>query len=120
MLKGLRSLRHFKFMLIFILPSCSHNQFEKVLRSPEQFHGEKIEITGVFHERFEDNAIYLNTSVNKDQAIWVNFSDLFMLINTFYGLDGSKIRVTGIFNKDDKGHLGQYAGSLDEAIIITD
>ena len=41
--------------------ACSRtdNQFETVLKNPDQFQGQEIEITGVFHHQFEDVAIYL-------------------------------------------------------------
>jgi hypothetical protein len=93
-------------------------QFENILKSPEKYHGQEVEIAGVFHERFEDHAIYLTKNSSPDKAIWVNFSETLMSPNTFSGLDGQKVSITGTFDKTDKGHLVQYAGSLNEARIL--
>ena len=102
--------------LILLGQGCSADEkFEEVLKSPDKFHDQEVEVVGVFHARFEDYAIYVTRYSDRDKAIWINFSKAFMSRNTFIGLDGQKIRLTGIFNKNDKGHLSQYAGSLDEA-----
>lgn len=100
--------------------SCTQidNQFEQLLKSPDKFQGQEIEITGIIHERFEDNAIYLTKNSSTDKAVWIEYSKLFMRLNTFQGLDGQKIKVKGQFDQDDKGHLGQYAGTLRETVIV--
>ena len=116
----MRRLTGLIFLLTLVGQSCSEtdNQFEKILKSPDMFHGQEIIITGIFHEQFEDNAIYLTETNDKSEAIWVDFSKMFMLLNTFTKLDRQKIKIIGTFDKNDKGHLGQYAGSIKEAKII--
>ena len=102
--------------------SCSgiDEQFEKLLNSPDEYHGQEIEITGIIHERFEDNAIYLTEDSSKDKSVWIEYNQLFMSLNTFIGLDGQRVNVKGEFDKDDKGHLGQYSGTLKETVILID
>jgi hypothetical protein len=101
--------------------SCrSDGQFENLLKTPDDYHGKEITITGIIHERFEDNAIYLARNSSRDKAVWIEYSEVFMLLNTFEGLDGQRIKVKGEFDRNGKGHLGQYAGTLKEAIIIID
>jgi len=109
------------FLVIGLLEqSCSgtDKQFEKLLETPGKYHGQEIEIVGIIHDRFEDNAIYLTENSSTDKAVWIEYSGLFMSLNTFEGLNGRKIKVRGEFDSDDKGHLDQYAGTLKEAIII--
>ena len=115
----MRQLKTIVIAIILIGQSCSGtDKFKTVLKSPDKFHDQEVEVTGIFHDQFEDHAIYLTTDSEKDKAIWVNFSQLFLSLNSFSGLGGQKLRVIGTFNINDKGHLGQYAGSLDEARII--
>ncbi|MCA4898985.1 MAG: hypothetical protein ACK514_11795 [Bacteroidota bacterium] len=107
------------FLLVYGCSSVDKN-FENLLKSPDKFHGQEIEITGIYREKFEDLAVYFNGSSDKDKAIWLNFSKLFLSLNTFNGFDGAMVKVKGTFNKNDKGHLGQYAGSLDDAWVLFD
>lgn len=118
----MRTIKTLIFGLCFLGQSCSgtDKQFEKVLRSPDKYHGHVIEVTGIIHERFEDNAIYLTHNSSMDKALWIEYSELFMLLNTFEGLDGQRIKVKGEFDKNGKGHLGQYAGTLRGTTIIID
>src|SRR5258706_320561 len=112
-------LKIFIIMLVLLGQSCSgtDGQFKNIVNSPDKFHDQEVEITGVIHGQFTDSVVYLTNGNEQSKAIRVNFSDMFMLLNTFNGLDGKKIRIKGRFNKNDKGLLGQFAGSVDKAII---
>ena len=100
--------------------SCSQTdeRFEMLLKSPDKFHGQEIAITGIIHDRFEDNAIYLTENGSTDEAVWIEYSEIFMMLNKFEELDGRRMTVRGEFDKGDKGHLGQYVGTLRESIVI--
>jgi hypothetical protein len=119
---GMRRIKTLILVYGFLGQSCSRSdvQFENLLKSPGDYHGQEIEIVGIIHERFEDNAIYLSRNSSRNNAIWIEYSEIFMLLNTFEGLDGQRIKVKGEFDKDGKGHLGQYAGTLRETIIVID
>lgn len=119
---NMRLLKNIIFSLMLLGQSCSEtdSQFKMILNSPDKFHNQEIEITGVFHEQFEDHAIYLSRTSDKKEALWVDFSEIFTLLNSFSGLDGQIVTITGRFDKNDKGHLGQYQGSLKEAKLIID
>lgn len=119
---NMKTLRILITICFLLGQSCTEtdDQFEQLLQSPDKFQGREVEIIGVIHERFEDNAIYLTKNSSPDKAVWIEYSKLFMSLNTFTGLDGQKIKVKGEFDKDDRGHLGQYAGTLKEAVIIVE
>lgn len=96
------------------------NQFELVLKSPEKFNGQEIEIEGVFRDRHADRAIYLTGTSDKSKAIWVDFSEIFLELNTFDKLDGQKIRIRGTFYNDKKGRLRNYCGTIIDSVIIVE
>jgi hypothetical protein len=102
--------------------SCSRTdeQFEKLLKSPEKYHRQEIEIRGIIHKRFEDTAIYLTEGSPREDAVWIEYTKLIMSPETFDKLDGRKVRVKGIFDVEDKGHLDQYVGALKLAIMEID
>jgi len=108
--------------LVSLEQSCSSsktdNQFESVLNSPDKFVEQEIEIMGIIHLKPEDNAIYLKADSDKSKALWVVYSDMFKLLNTFDRLDGQKVKLRGTFDKTDKGQSGLFAGSLKNAVII--
>src|SRR5688500_4180455 len=102
--------------------SCSRTDehFEKLLKSPEKYHRQEIEITGTFHQRSEDAAIYLRGNSPVTYAVCIEYVKVLTAPETFDGLDkidGQKVKIKGKFDKDDKGHLGGYAGTVEYAII---
>jgi hypothetical protein len=118
-------MRTIKILLIAIVilgQSCArkNEHFEKLLKSPEKYHGQAIEISGTVHKRFEDTAIYLTESSPMGDAVWIEFTQLVVSPETLDKLDGKKVSVKGIFDIQDKGHLDQYAGSLKLAIMQID
>ncbi len=118
----MKQLKIISIVLIFVGQACSwtDKQFEEALKSPDTFQGQEIVITGFFHYKIEDVAIYRTRFSEPEEALWVNFSDELFTNDVLEKLDGKEIRINGTFNKDDKGHLGQYAGSLDDARITKD
>ena len=102
--------------IILFGQSCSigDTNFVQIINTPDKFDGKEIEISGIYHEQFEDVAIYLNNNNNREKAIWVD------LENSHQDLDGQRIRLKGTFDMSDKGHLGQYIGTIKKAKIIGD
>jgi len=96
--------------------SCSSEDanFVQIINSPEKFDEKEIEISGVYHARFEDVAIYLNSDSDTEKAMWVE------LDGSNEELDGKRIKLKGKFDINDKGHLGQYMGTIRAAKIIED
>ena len=78
------------------------------------FDGKEIEVTGIYHEQFEDVAIYLSRASDREEAMWVD------LPKSHDKLDGKRIRMRGKFDINSKGHLGQYIGTLKDAQIVPD
>lgn len=88
--------------------------FLQIIKSPETFDGKEIEVTGIYHEQFEDVAIYLSRASNTEEAMWVDPP------TSHDGLNGKRIKMRGEFDMNSKGHLGQYIGTLKDAQVIED
>ncbi|MGF1636847.1 MAG: hypothetical protein ACFCUU_07215 [Cyclobacteriaceae bacterium] len=112
----MKTLRGLIIGLVLVGQNCTptDNNFNKVLNSPDNFHGKEIEMSGIMHEQFEDVAIYSTNDKNKEKALWVDFK------KGEYGLDGKRVKLKGEFDKKDKGHLGQYFGVIKSAELIED
>jgi hypothetical protein len=108
--------------IILIGQSCvQQDTFTAILNSPDKFHEKAIEIEGILHDRKAGKAIYRvgSDTVDTRKAIAVEFSDVFMLLNTFEGgLDNKNLKIRGTFNKDDRGPKNIFAGTVEDAIII--
>jgi hypothetical protein len=106
--------------ILGLFENCSQtdSQFQAIVNSPEKFHLTYVEITGILHLRAEDFAIYINKSAGPKAAIWINPPEHFLSEHKFILLEGKKVKLTGTFNKKDKGHLDQYAGTIHNAKII--
>jgi len=104
--------------------SIARVSIQEVAREPGKFNNKHFEIIRFFHGGFEKSAIYSRqSSFNESRAIWLNFSEfdsLYRIDSTEIGFDYAKlddfssyhIRIVGIFDSADRGHLDQYAGTL--------
>jgi hypothetical protein len=109
---------------------CKNTPYEKVtltdLRNhPDKYDGKKVELYGFYKGYFEMSALFIKKSANNaENAIWVRFGDNTKLINQESGLaisdsletmkliGGKKMKLLGVFDKNEKGHLNQYFGTL--------
>jgi hypothetical protein len=102
--------------LLLVGQSCSTDDlnFARIIDTPDKFDGNEIEISGIYYEQFENVAIYLNRDSDTGEAIWVD------MLDAREDLNGKRIRLKGKFDRNEKGHLGQYLGTIKEAKIIED
>jgi hypothetical protein len=102
--------------------SCvQEDTFAAILNSPDKFHEQEIEIEGILHDRKSGKAIYRigEDTLNTRTAIAVEFSEVFMLLNTFEGgLNNKKLKIRGTFNKDNRGPKKKFAGTVEDATIL--
>jgi len=86
----------------------------------ERLNGKFVQMQGIFSYGFEDVAIYPAASNSSSvAAFWLNFSlpDDTSRLN-LENLNGKKVKVVGRMNLADKGHLGEYRGTLDSVFCI--
>jgi hypothetical protein len=91
-------------------------RFEAILLNPEKFDSIEVELTGIFRYEFENVAIYLTNkdsdSLISSNSFWVNSDSLsdedLRLANR------KRVHLKGRFNKDDRGHLSSYSGTIED------
>lgn len=81
-----------------------------LLSSPAQYEGKSVVVTGYYYSRFEHSAIYPDPrdpeNSGMDDGLWLYG------LSPFLEFDGRYLVVSGIFNSKNKGHLGQWPGSI--------
>lgn len=119
-LKQLLSMKKALIVVIFLAAGCRRapDDFQAVLESPAQFDGKEIELTGVLHFHFEDVALYPAANSDTENAIWLDITTHEVAKYTEEELATHKVRLRGVFNKNSHGHLGSYAGELNEVHIV--
>ncbi|MGY3793779.1 hypothetical protein [uncultured Aquimarina sp.] len=95
---------------------------DKILENPNLYHEKKIELNGYFFYGLEEAAITNDKSSSVKQRIWIDFdykknlldnnnNELFAK-NKLLDCSNKKIKIKGVFSKENKGHLGIYIGAL--------
>ena len=92
-----------------------------LIAAPEKYHDKGVHVIGYLNLEFEGNAIFLDEldfeNSNTKNAIWLSFSrkaDMKEIMK----LNGKYVMIQGVFNKDYKGHMSLFAGSIDEIIQV--
>jgi hypothetical protein len=103
-------------LLMTIVFGCSNvdPQFKKVLATPAEYNGKEIQIIGYFHEQPGDTAMYLTKEGNKKEAFHMRN----ILLKSFEGFAGHEVTVKGLFDENDKGPSGNFAGTLNNAHVV--
>jgi hypothetical protein len=85
----------------------------RLIANPAQYHGKKVIISGFLNIEFEGTAIYLHRD---DYAFSQYRNGLWCTMNeTLYGKYNRRyVIMEGVFNKDMKGHLGLWSGSIEK------
>jgi hypothetical protein len=84
--------------------------FEQLAKSPESYHGKLVEVTGFFVDKYENSGLYPSKTWKLGEGIWVMPNN--ELIKKRATLKDQYLKLIGIFNARDHGHLGQFTGAL--------
>lgn len=85
----------------------------QLITNPAQFHGKKVIVSGFLNIEFEGTAIYLHRDdyayAQYSNGLWCTMNEtLYRKFNRRY------VIMEGVFNKDMKGHLGLWSGSIEK------
>jgi hypothetical protein len=84
----------------------------QLIANPTQFHHAKVRIIGFAIIQFEGTAIFLSQEfaehTSMSDAIWLDIDQ----IEQYQQYNQQYILVEGTFNKDLRGHLSQFSGTI--------
>ena len=96
--------------------------FSNLVETRQAYHLSNIELSGYFNYSFENVALYKTKHSGTDEAIWIDFShNLAESLNEeiLENLNGRKIKVQGNFDKNDRGHLNLFIGTIEVDFLET-
>ena len=85
----------------------------QLIANPDRYHGKKVIISGFLNIEFEGTALYLH----RDDYLFSQYSNgLWCTMNeTLYNKFNRRyVVMEGKFNKNMKGHLGLWSGSIED------
>ena len=133
-------MKYISLIIIIAFASCSHKNFqyveknydektsiyekvdiEDLIKEPSKFHNKKIAVSAYFTVNRNETALY-DRKGSSLKGIWLSFKgDLqdekggFLLKDDkIYNYDDGTVVIKGIFDKNNNGNLGLYAGTLNE------
>jgi hypothetical protein len=117
-------MKYLILLCLLAIVSCSaHTQGEthrglvtllQVLSSPENYHGQEMQLIGFLHIAFEGDGLYLHKE-DFDHAIvgnmiWVDITE--EMEKNKDKLNDRHVIIRGVFDANDHGHMGLYSGAL--------
>ncbi|MBE6621024.1 MAG: hypothetical protein E7625_06665 [Ruminococcaceae bacterium] len=87
----------------------------QLITTPEKYDGKLVRVIGVGNIEFEGNCISLSKEDWKYMAgncIWLELSELATPYEEAVKYNGEYVIVEGIFDKDDRGHMGLFHGAI--------
>ncbi|WP_347923124.1 hypothetical protein [Pontimicrobium sp. SW4] len=97
---------------------------EQVVLNPNFYHEKQIELSGFFYKDLGYTSISEKKYSDPYESIWVDFNYKDNLLNAkneelfkndrLLNFSLQKIKIRGVFNKNKKGNLSAYSGSLTE------
>jgi hypothetical protein len=92
----------------------------QVLAHRDKYHGKRVQLAGFAHVRFEGTAIYLSKD-DADHGItrngfWLAFDERSVQSEHSFGpaqFDGKYVLLEGTFNKDRRGHMSAWQGTIE-------
>jgi hypothetical protein len=88
----------------------------QLIANPERFDGTRVRVVGFCWLEFEGNAIYLHREDCEhrivNNAVWLQLG--WPVAERYASVSGKYVLVQGVFSAQHRGHMGVFAGSMDE------
>jgi hypothetical protein len=92
----------------------------QLIANPEQYEGLPVRLIAFLNLEFEGDALYLHREDYQksilSNAIWISLTK--QQVGSLKKLSGGYVLVEGIFRAKDRGHLGMFAGSVEQITRI--
>ena len=91
----------------------------QLIVNPEKYHGKRVSVVGVSKNGFEVHNICFSKEHSQygitQNCLWIipDHEALKVTSKELEGANGKYVLMEGIFNKENHGHLGAYAGTLE-------
>ncbi|WP_192820582.1 hypothetical protein [Rufibacter sp. LB8] len=93
-------------------------EINTLLENPSRFDGKYIEATGILLYEFENVGLYKTRAdanrKDSKNALWTDFEEGLLPEEELEKLKNKKVIVRGLVNSASKGHLMQFAGTLEK------
>lgn len=92
----------------------------QLIANPDKYHGKPVRVIGVARIEFEGNGIWFTKEHYKHRvyknSLWIepDYKALGATPKQLKEFNGKYVLMEGIFNKDDKGHMGMNSGALEK------
>ncbi len=108
------------FAVAFFTRHSSNDRIEDVtmiqlIATPERYDGKFVKVIGVGNIEFEGNYIALNQEEYEHYTgnrIWIALGNKTISYEEAAQYNGKYVIVEGVFDKDDRGHMSLFCGSI--------
>lgn len=117
-------LRRFICMAICFSVACSTTAAEykdanwvsiiALIATPDRFHGKPVHVTGLATIAFENTALCIGQPpLSTKDCVWLDVASVdAKVLERWQTYHDQIISITGIFDKENSGHLDAYSGSI--------
>lgn len=89
--------------------------FIQLISNPEKFEGKLLRVSGFMHVKPEDIGLYFSKESADyllGESIWISFDSSFIKKNSIRLFDAKYVELVGIYDKNERGHISGFQGSL--------
>lgn len=94
----------------------------QLISNPDKYHNKHIRLVAFLNIEFEGNALYLHQEDYKNDiysnGIWLSVNEENKTLIKKNDLNKRYVLIEGVFNKENKGHMGMWQGSLEKVTRI--
>ncbi|QHT65706.1 hypothetical protein GXP67_03005 [Rhodocytophaga rosea] len=110
----------FIISILILSISCSQKSdleidTKELIRNIDRYHLDTLAISGKVIVEFENVALYLDDIDEPEKALWLNSTDKNF---DYQSLKNKEVIIRGVIDKNDKGHLNQFLGSIEIIEVI--
>ena len=117
-------MKYFLFFCFALGVQVSYSQqlpdttFANILADPDKYQGKEVVIFGYVNFEFEGDEIVLDTLDRRNRLFVGSMATELLPIKHFQYWNGRRVIMQGVFDKNNRGHLGMYKGTITDVMIM--